>query len=49
VGAHGRLMSKARLLDILQGPENEMAGMVVSGWNTLMALLMKIAAWTRVS
>jgi hypothetical protein len=42
-------MSKARLLDILQGPENELAGHVLSGWNTLIAQLVKIAEWTRVS
>jgi hypothetical protein len=27
----------------------KVAGMVVSGWNTLMAQLMKIASWSRVS
>jgi hypothetical protein len=33
------------ILELLNRPEETMAGHVLSGWNTLMAQLVKIAAW----
>lgn len=35
--------------DAIATSRREVAGMVVSGWNTLIAQLVKIAAWTEAS